>query len=352
MKQQIRFCNSADGTRIAYAISGEGPPLVMTANWLTHLEHAWQNLAWRPWLEYLSQHYCLVRYDSRGCGLSEWDTTGVSLAHWVNDVEAVVDAAGLDRFAVLGVCQGGPIGIELAVRYPERVTRLVLYGTYAVSPEKFRPETLEKVRAFGALAKLGWGKEDSPFMQAFAALWQPDGSREHLRSWSELQYVTTSVENMVRLQRASINIDVREAAKRVRCPTLVIHADGDAVIPAEMGRMLASLVPQARYVELPTRNHMMLPEELAWSRFCEEITSFIPGAARAMQSARFRNLTARESEVLERLAQGLDNAQIAAHLGLSEKTVRNNVSNIFDKLGVENRSQAIVLARDSGLGRG
>lgn len=352
MKQQIRFCNSADGTRIAYAVSGEGPPLVMTANWLTHLEHGWHNLAWRPWLEYLSQHYRLVRYDSRGCGLSEWDAPGVSLAHWVQDVEAVVDAAGLDRFAVLGVCQGGPIGIEFAARHPQRVTHLALYGTYAIAPERFRPETMEKVKAFGALAKIGWGKEDSPFMQAFAALWQPDGSREHLRSWSELQCVATSVENMVRLYRATIDIDAREAAKQVHCPTLVIHGDQDAVVPAEMGRMLASLVPQARYVELPTRNHMMLSDEPAWSRFCEEIASFIPGALRTMQTARFGSLTTRESEVLERLAQGLDNTQIAAQLGLSEKTIRNNVSTIFDKLGVENRSQAIVLARDSGLGRG
>lgn len=352
MHQEVRFCTSADGTRIAYALAGDGPPLVMTANWLTHLEHGWHSLAWRPWLEHLSRSYRLVRYDSRGCGLSEWNAPAVSLRHWVEDLEAVVEAAGLEQFPLLGVCQGGPIGIEYAARHPDRVTRLALYGTYAVSPVKLRPETLERAQAFGALAKAGWGQDDSPFMRAFSALWQPGGSREHLRSWGELQRATASVENMVRLHRATLDIDVREAAPRLRCPALVIHADGDAVIPVEMGRMLASLIPGARYVELPTQNHMMLPEEAAWRRFCEEISAFIPGSTAELRAAAFRNLTRREAQVLERLAQGLDNAQIAAHLGLSEKTVRNNVSSLFDKLGVENRSQAIVLARDRGLGRG
>ena len=351
--QQIRFCSGADGVRIAYATSGNGPPLAMTANWLTHLEHQWRNLAWQPWLESLSRRHTLLRYDSRGCGMSDWEVPDISIDSWVGDFEAIVDAAGLDRFPLLGVCQGGPIAIEYAARHPERVSHLVLYGTYARGRlKRDSPRETEIAEVSLGMASLGWAQETHTFMQSFASQWQPGGTLEHLRSWCELQRVTTSAENALRLMRATFNLDVRESASKLKCPTLVIHPERDRVVPLEDAQLLARLIPGARFVQLETENHMPLPEEPAWQRFLDELYDFVPAAASGRGDAVFAELSEREADVLERIAQGLDNAQIAARLGLSEKTVRNHITRVFDKIAVENRSQAIVRAREAGLGTG
>ena len=349
--QQIRFCTSADGVRIAYATSGKGPPLAMTANWLTHLEYQWRNLAWQPWLESLSRRHTLLRYDSRGCGLSDRNVADISFDSWVGDFEGIADTAGLDRFPLLGTCQGGPIAIEYAARHPERVSHLVLYGTYARGRLKRNaPREREIAEVSLGMASLGWAQETHTFMQSFASQWQPGGTLEHLRSWCELQRVTTSVENALRLMRTTFNVDVSESASRVKCPTLVIHPDRDRVVPLEEGRRLAGLIPGARFVQLETENHMPLPEEPAWRRFLDELHAFVPAAASGRDGTAFAGLSGREADVLEHIAQGLDNAQIAARLGLSEKTVRNHITRVFDKIEVENRSQAIVRAREAGLG--
>jgi len=343
--QQIRFCESSDGVRIAFATAGCGEPLVLSATWLTHLEYQWHSLAWRPWLEMLSRHYRLLRYDPRGCGLSDHDAEDVSFETWVRDLEAVVDAAGLGRFALLGVCQGGPIAIEYAARHPERVSRLVLYGTYArgKSRRSSVPQEAEKAKLWLDLLRLGWAQEDHSFMQVFATQFQPQGSIEHLRSWCELQRVATSAANAVRLMQVTFDVDVQGSASRVACPALVVHVDRDAVVPLEEARQLAKLIPGSQFLQLESPNHMLLPNEPAWSRFSEALRAFLPHEA-------FNDLTDRERQLLEFLARGCDNHQIAAHLGLSEKTVRNLVSSIFGKLEVESRGQAIVRARDAGYG--
>jgi pimeloyl-ACP methyl ester carboxylesterase/DNA-binding CsgD family transcriptional regulator len=346
--QQIRFCHSADGVRVAYAKSGSGPALVMTANWLTHLEYQWQSLAWKPWLEALSSRYALLRYDSRGCGLSDWDASEISVERWVNDLEAVVDAAGYKRFPLLGVCQGGPIAIEYAARHPERVSCLVLFGTYARGRMRRGPQEAEVARLTFDLMRLGWANETHAFMHSFAMMWQPGGSLEHLRSWCELQRATTSADNAVRLMKVTYEMDVSDSAARVVCPTLVIHPDRDRVVPLEEARRLAALIPGARFMALKSENHMPLEEEPAWQRFVDELQAFVPPERTG--AARLSVLSERELQVLEHLARGEENAQIAAQLGLSEKTVRNHVSSIFAKLEVKNRARAIVLAREAGLG--
>jgi len=348
--QHVRFCRSFDGAKIAYAVSGDGPPVVLLPSWLTHLEYQWRSVAWRPWLEALSSRYRLIRFDPRGCGLSDRNVDDISFETWVRDFGAVVDAAGLDRFCVIGTCQGGPTAIEFTARQPERVSKLVLYGTYARgrNHRTTTPQEPEKAKVMLEMMRLGWAQEDHAFMRAFATQFQPGGTMEHLRSWCELQRAATSGTNAVQLTRVMFDVDVRGAAARIACPTLVAHPERDAVAPLEEGRLLAQLVPGARFLLLDTANHFMLPEEPAWKAMVEALHDFLP--ARVEDAGAFAELTERERELLHLLARGLDNHQIGAHLEISEKTVRNHVSNIFAKLGVESRAQAIVAAIDAGFG--
>jgi pimeloyl-ACP methyl ester carboxylesterase len=356
MNQQIRFCTSFDGVRLAYATSGTGTPMVMSASWLTHLEHQWRSLAWKPWLEHFSGRHTLVRYDSRGSGLSDREVDEFSFELWIRDFEAVIDAAGFDKFCMLGTCQGGPVAIEYAARHPERVSQLVLYGTYArgllMRPEI--PLQAERAQVLHDMLRLGWGQDSQALLQVWASLFQPGGGIEHLRSWSEHQRCSTSAENAARLYQTTFEIDVQVSARRIRCPTLVINVEHDALVPLEEGRRLANLIPGARFATLDSINHMLLPEEPAWQQMVREVEAFLgetaPPPAVAAQ-ARFSTLTSRERQVLEEIARGLDNTEIAACLTLSEKTVRNHVTRVFDKIGVAHRYQAIVLARDAGFGR-
>ena len=338
--------------RIAYAVSGNGPPLFMSASWLTHLEHQWRSLAWRPWLEHFSSRYTLIRYDSRGCGLSDREIRDVSFDLWMRDFEAVADAAGFERFALLGTCQGGPIAVEYAARHPDRVSHLVLYGSYSRGLLKRDGSGNQEQRAKVLLDMLGlgWGDESHAYLQVWASLFQPGGTIEHLRSWSEQQRLSTTPQMAARLFGATFVVDVQDAARRVQCPALVINPERDALVPLDEGRRLALLIPGARFATLDTHNHMLLPEEPAWARLRAEVDAFLGESALA-PSERFAELTVREREVLEAIAGGLDNAEIALRLRLSEKTVRNHITRVFDKIGVEHRYQAIVVARDAGLGR-
>jgi pimeloyl-ACP methyl ester carboxylesterase/DNA-binding CsgD family transcriptional regulator len=353
MKQQIRFCKSFDGTRLAYAMTGEGPPLVRAPHWLTHLEYERESPIWKPWIESLSRTHTLLRMDERGSGLSDRDVTDFSFEAWVRDLEAVVDAAGLESFALFGHSQGGAIAVEYAVRHPSRVTHLIILGGYARGSMKREPsaQRIDELQALLKLVEVGWGQDDPSYRQMFSTQIRPGATPEQTKSLSELQRVSATPECAVRIIRNMFSIDVRESATRLKCPTLVLHARGDRRAPFEEGRLLAGLIPEARLVSLESENHVLLSQEAAFRQFFEEIEAFVPRPAGAATGGAFPQLTAREAEVLERIAQGLDNAQIAAHLGISEKTVRNNITHIFDKLAVENRSQAIVLARNSGLGK-
>jgi pimeloyl-ACP methyl ester carboxylesterase/DNA-binding CsgD family transcriptional regulator len=352
VNQQIRFCKSFDGTRIAYAVTGQGMPLVKAPHWMTHLEYEWQSPIWRPWISALAGEYQLLRMDERACGLSDWEAKDFSFDAFVRDLEAVVDAAGLDRFVLLGHSQGGAFAIEYAVRHPERVSHLVLLGAYARGFMKrgLPPERMQELEAQLKLIEAGWGRDDPAYRQMFAVQFMPGGTLEQLASMSELQRVSVRSDNAARIVRAFFEIDVRESAARVQSPTLLLHARGDRRSPFEEGLLLASLIPGARLIPLESDNHVLLEHEPAFRQFFEEVRAFVPQAAGPTAGA-FENLTGRETEILERIAQGLDNAQIAAHLGMSEKTVRNHITHIFDKIGVENRSQAIVRARERGLGQ-
>lgn len=323
----------------------------MSASWLTHLEHQWRSLAWRPWLEALSSRYTVLRYDSRGCGLSDRQIGKLDFETWVSDFECIVEAAKFDRFALLGTCQGGPIAVEYAVRHATRVDALILYGTYVHGRLRrwHLPNQVEKAKVLLDLMKLGWGQENHAFLQVWATQFQPGGTLEHLRSWSEQMQAATSAPLAARLLPIGWNVDISASAPKVRCPTLVIHSERDRVVPVEEGRALAGLIPNSRFVTLDSENHMPLAHEPSWPRLLSELDAFLGETRRTTSALPLATLTPRERNVLEGIAQGMDNAEIAHSLGLSEKTVRNHITRVFDKIGVQHRYEAIVRARDAGL---
>jgi DNA-binding winged helix-turn-helix (wHTH) protein/pimeloyl-ACP methyl ester carboxylesterase len=275
-RQEIRYCTTTDGVRLAYATTGNGPPLVKASNWLTHLDFEWGSAIWRHWYSALSLHHRLVRYDERGNGMSQRDVPEVSFDTWVRDLETVVDAAGLDRFPLLGISRGGAIAIAYAVKHPERVTQLVLYGAFAAGMKHVgTPQELEARRALASLLRLGWGLNNPAFCKTFTCRFIPEATPEHAQWFDELQRVSTSPENAARLMERDDDIDVRPLLSQVKTPTLVIHCDRDHAVPPEKGRLLAAEIPGARYVSLPSANHLMLEEEPAWSLFLEELGLFL-----------------------------------------------------------------------------
>jgi pimeloyl-ACP methyl ester carboxylesterase len=277
LSQIIRFCTAPDGVRLAYATVGQGPVLVKAANWLSHLEHDWGSPVWRHWLTGLAANHTLVRYDERGCGLSDWNVNDFTLDAWVTDLEAVVEALGLERFPLLGISQGAAIAVEYAVRHPEKVSRLILYGGYLRGRlhRALRPEQLEEQNMMIQLIKLGWGQEHAAFRQVFSMLFLPEGTPEQLHAFNELQRISTSPEIAARIVSGFQAIDVREQARRITQPTLVLHARGDLRIPFEEGRLAAATIPNARLVTLEGRNHILLEDEPAWRRFLEEVNAFL-----------------------------------------------------------------------------
>jgi pimeloyl-ACP methyl ester carboxylesterase/DNA-binding CsgD family transcriptional regulator len=348
---QIRFCDSFDGAKIAYCLSGEGPPVILLPSWLTHLDFQRRSVAWQPWLEALSERYMLVRYDPRGCGLSDRSLRNLTFGAWVRDLDALVRHLKLRRVSLIGVCQGGAVALEYAARNPGLVSHLVLFGTYARGRNKRGniPLEPEKARVMLDMIRLGWGSEDHAFATAFAKQFQPDGAPGHLKSWCELQRRAASPDTAVTLTEYMFEIDIRSALSVIGCPTLVAHATGDAVVPLEEGRLLARSIRGARFLELDSRNHFPRSDEPAWTSFVDALHAFLPAPVR--EDGRFRELTARERDVLDLVAAGLDNRAIAERLEISPKTVRNHVSGLFSALGVRTRAQAIVTAREAGFGR-
>ena len=355
MKQRIRFCTSRDDARIAFATAGTGPPLVRVNNWFTHLELDWENPVWRHWSEALAERRMLVRYDPRGSGLSDRDLADFSLDAMVADLEAVVDALDLRRFPLLGLCQGGVIAVAYAARHPERVSRLVLYDSYPFGA--FVDDAGEKMarqaQTFSQMIEVGWGRKVGAFRELFANLLMPDAAGHHLKWIGELQRRSASPAIACELWNAFNTFDIRGEAPKVTAPTLVFHVRGDAMVPFEAGRRLAAAIPNARFVPLDGKNHILRADEPAWLTFKKELNEFLgtEELANASAAEEFAALTAREREILDGIARGQTNTQIADLLHIAEKTVRNHVTSVFAKLGAEHRAQAIVIARKAGLGR-
>jgi pimeloyl-ACP methyl ester carboxylesterase len=276
LRHEIHFCTASDGVRIAYAEVGAGPPLLKAANWLNHLEYDWESPVWSHLLRELAAGHRLIRYDARGNGLSDWEVDDISFEAFARDLESVVEATGIDRFALLGISQGCAVSIAYAVRYPQRVSHLVLYGGFARGRRKRgSPQEIEQADALLTLMRQGWGQENPAFRQIFTSLFMPDATAEQGRWFNQLQQKTTSPENAARIRRAVDEIDVTYLLPRVTVPTLVLHCRSDAVQPFEEGRTLAAGIRGARFVALEGHNHMILEGDPGWPRFRDEVKAFL-----------------------------------------------------------------------------
>jgi len=276
LHQEVQFCTTPDKVRIAYATVGKGPPLVKAANWLNHLEYDWQSPIWSHLLHAIAADFRLVRYDARGNGLSDWEVDDISFEAFVRDLESVVDQAGLDRFALLGISQGCAISIAYAVRHPERVSHLVLYGGFARGRRKRGSQTaIDQANALETLVRSGWGQENPAFRQVFTSQFIPGGSPEQIQWFNELQRRTTSPENAARIRGAVDNIEITDLLSHVKVPTLVMHCRDDAVQPFEEGRRMAADIKGAQFVALEGRNHLILENDPSWSRFVDEMKGFL-----------------------------------------------------------------------------
>lgn len=352
MRHTIRFCTTGDGVRIAYATAGHGRPLLRVGGWLTHVEHDWGSPVWRHWLRELTRGHTLARFDIRGSGLSDHAVDEQGLDAWVRDLEAVVDSLGWRRFPLLGLCQGGAIALAYAVRHPERVSHLVLYNAYANGgfTRGAPPETTREAEALERMIEIGWAHRTGAFRQVFARILSPRDGGEQISWWDELQRLTATPDSAARLWRGFHEIDIRGLLARVAVPTLVAHVQRDAMVPFEAGRSLAAKVPGARFLPLEGENHILQPGDPGWRVFTEELHRFLDDEYQAGAAGQFPDLTRRECAVLDGVARGEANADIAEHLSLSPKTVRNHVSNICAKLGASSRAQLIVRAREAGFG--
>jgi pimeloyl-ACP methyl ester carboxylesterase len=274
--QEVRFCRTAEGINLSLATVGSGPPLIKVANWLTHIEYDWESPIWAPLLQQLAERCRLTRYDGRGNGLADRDVADISFAGFVRDLETVVDAVGGEHPALLGISQGAAVAIAYAVRHPERVSKLIVYGGYAQGRNKRgSPAEAEMARAFLAIMRHGWGDEHSAYMKAFSSVFFPNGSPQQIKWLVDLQRITTSPENAARIRQTCDDIDVVDLLPKVQVPTLVIHCRHDNVAPFEQGRLIARSVPRARFVTLESENHVVLAGEPAWPRLVGEIAAFL-----------------------------------------------------------------------------
>jgi pimeloyl-ACP methyl ester carboxylesterase/DNA-binding CsgD family transcriptional regulator len=340
-------------------VSGSGPPLLKTANWLNHLEFDWQSPVWKHWFNLFSTHHTMYRYDIRGSGLSDWTDNRLTFDDQVADLECVADAAGLEKFALLGISQGASVAIEYAVRHPERVTHLVLHGGFARGWANRGAESERAGRAWVELVRVGWGTtRTDAYRRMFAELFIPCATEEQMSWFAEMQRRSTTPELAARIMEVSGNIDVFHRLGQVTTPALVTHPRGDVIVPFEQGRVIASGIANAKFVEFDSSNHLLLENEPSWQRFQDVVGEFLGwrratplrrAADRAADSEDLAALTGREREILSLVAGGANNQAIADQLFISEKTVRNHLTAIFDKIGVSSRSQAIVFARDRGL---
>ncbi len=274
-EQEIQFFTASDGVRIAYTMGGDGPPLVRAVDWLNHLEFEWKNPYRRHWFAQIMRHHTFLRYDQRGSGLSDWNVQDFTFERSLLDFEELIEHVGFNRFSIMGSCQGGSIGAAYAARHPERVTKLILYGAFARGWPAPGSMITEQFHAMLTLIRLGWGKDNPAFRQLWTTLFRPDASPAETEWMNEFQRITSSPENAARMLAEFPKINIMDALPKVCCPTLVVHSREDAVVPAQEGSIMASRIRGARFVELPSRSHEVVPGEPAWENLVEEVSTFL-----------------------------------------------------------------------------
>jgi pimeloyl-ACP methyl ester carboxylesterase/DNA-binding CsgD family transcriptional regulator len=354
LDQRIAFARSKDKTTIAYALSGEGPPLVRAGTWLTHVHHDWESPIIGHWLRFMSERHTLVRYDPRGCGLSQTDVGTFTFDDWVADLEAVVDRLELQSFPLFGMSQGGAVAAEYAIRHPERVTHLTLYAPLVTGWGGRTNAVSQQWQSMEKLVLTGWGEDNMAFPSMFAHLFLPQSPPETRQWYAELQRKMATKEVASRFMSVLADLSMFGRLKQVRVPTLVIQIARDQVVDPRSAPGIAGEIPGSEFVSIDSGNHILLEDEPGWQEFKSIFTRHVPGAAAparrdAAARERIEQLSKREQKILGEIAKGLNNREIAAGLFISEKTVRNHITSIFDKLGVSSRAQAIVMAKESGL---
>ncbi|HEX5825070.1 MAG TPA: alpha/beta fold hydrolase [Candidatus Limnocylindrales bacterium] len=336
VNQEIRFCRSPDGTRIAYAVHGSGPPLVVASCWLSHLQHDWQSPVWRHFLDELGAIATVIRYDERGFGLSDWQVTDFSIAARQADLETVVESLGLERFALLGMSGGSAAAMAYAIDHPDRLTRLILYGTVCGEPVVLEGEGLEVEETYRSMIRVGWAKDDPVFRRVFTTRFIPDATEEQMCWFDDLQRMSTSPENAVASRAARLVVDIAADLPRITAPTLILQAIGDRSMSFDNAVQVSGQIAGARLVAMDSRNHILLADEPAWATFITEVTQFLEPDRRryASDDPSTESLSPRERDVLRLCAEGLTNDEIATALTLSPRTVERHLSNVYLKLGL------------------
>lgn len=350
LRPDLRFVSSRDGVQLATARYGSGPTLIKAATWLTHIEHVQPGSIQEALIREFSPRYKYVEYDIRGCGLSQRRVDDISLAAWLADLEAVADAHGPEPFTLLAFTCAAGVAVEYAARHPERVRNLILFGGFATSYHSTShpdPAVRKEGDLLLQVAEVGWGSSSPAFRQVFVSRFLPDATQEQWKAFDELQRATATPDVAVRQLQAMYNMNVKEAAARVRCPTLVFHPRGDEMVRFEQGRRLASLIPGARFVPLDGRNHIPFPQEPMWTEFLRETRAFL-GTSQA-QEMHDVQLTTRQQEVLRRIAFGESDKQIALALRLSPRTVEMHAARALAALGCRTRAEAVRRATERQL---
>ena len=339
--QEIRFCVGHDGARLAWAVHGSGPQLIVVSCWLSHLQHDWRSPVWRHFLEDLGAFSTLVRYDERGFGMSDWTVTDFSLEARYADLEAIVRATGFERFALLGMSGGAPVAMAYAARHPERVSRLILYGGGSGRPRRFAGDALAEEETFQSMIRVGWAKEDPLFRRVFTRIFIPDADEAQMRWFDDLQRMSTSPANALASRAGRNAVDVAGELPSIAMPTLILHALRDHTTSFDDAVEVAGRIPDARLVELDSANHILLEDEPAWTVFVDEVRAFLE-PDRWSSDARRPLLTEafspRELDVLREVARGSTNDEVALELGLSPRTVERHLSNAYMKLGVTGKA--------------
>jgi pimeloyl-ACP methyl ester carboxylesterase/DNA-binding CsgD family transcriptional regulator len=337
--QDVRFCRAPDGVRIAYAVHGTGPPLLVTTCWLSHLQHDWQSPVWHHFLRDIGRFATVIRYDERGHGLSDRDVHDHSLEARIGDMTAVADHAGFERFAVMAMSQGGPVAIRYAAEHLDRVTRMIFYGSYACAMRDPTPEDLAMSDAINQIIKVGWERPTPEFRRVFTTLMIPGATEEQMSWLDELQRVAVTGETAYAARTQRVLADATDDLARVTVPALVLHSVEDRMNDFEHARTLATLLPDARLVPLESRNHIVLEDEPAWPVFVEEVGRFLGADGVSPVPAPLDQvLSPRELEVLRMAADGLDNEAIADALTLSVRTVERHLQNVYAKLDLAGRN--------------
>jgi pimeloyl-ACP methyl ester carboxylesterase/DNA-binding CsgD family transcriptional regulator len=340
--QRIRFCRAPDGVRVAYAVHGNGPPLLISTCWLSHLQHDWESPVWRHFLSDLGEFATVIRFDERGHGLSDWDVTDFTLDARLGDLQAVADDAGFDTFALMAMAQGGPVAITYAHRHPHRVTRLIFYDSYANPLHGITDDDLALEDAFEHLIKAGWGRPEGTFRRVFSTQMIPDATEEQLGWLDELLRVSVSPRTAALARQQRKWADASAIMPELAVPTLVLHSLYDRLNNFEHARHLTTNIPGARLVPMHSKNHILLADEPAWPVFVAEVRDFLSDdrkpAPTNTKPPLSQVLSSRELEVLTLAADGRDNEDIARELSLSVRTVERHLQNIYAKLDVQGKA--------------